>query len=185
MKPDKQEIKRLMNIALSDTQLQNNTQGYVPIVTYNKIYNKSLKKLFESENAIILLYLQERNVGHWVTVIDHGNYIEYFDSYGNYPDEPLTWNSLAKNEQLGQSRPFFLEKVIRTKGCKLYYNSCQLQLHSNDSETCGRYALVRIRHKNKSLQAFLNYLEKKRKQLNLANFDQTVAFLTRDIDRQI
>lgn len=185
MKIDKQEIKRLVDIALSETQLQNNTKGFVPIITYNKIYNKSLKKLFESENAIILLYLQERNMGHWVTVVNHGNYIEWFDSYGSYPDSMLTWNSKAKNEQLGQSRPFFLEKVIRTRGCKLYYNGCQLQLRSNDSETCGRYALLRVRHKNKSLQAFLNYLERERKKLNLENFDQTVAYLTRDINRQM
>ena len=70
---------------------------YLPnarLLTYNdlsKIENIT-DLLPKHKTYFILLYpvVSETN-GHWVCLTRYRKTIEYFDSYGNKPDQPLTW----------------------------------------------------------------------------------------------
>jgi hypothetical protein len=181
---NKKLIKKLQKIALSESQLQEFTRLHVPIKTYDELNKNNIGKLLDNpSHALMVLYLQKQNFGHWVLLIDHGDYVEYFDSYGGYPDKPLTWLTEAKNDELGQENPLILQKIAQGLEKKpVYYNPFKLQ--NDDSNTCGRHALVRYRNKNLDIGQYKQALDKAKKELGLTNYDQLVTWLTRDIRKQ-
>ena len=181
-------LNELKKIALSSKQLQENTPSHIPILTYKEIYGKSLDSLLKN-GAFILLYLWERQYGHWCAVIRHNNGkdVEFFDPYGEKPDYWLSKNSYEKNKELGQQKPYLLNKILKdNKYDHIYYNPIAFQDNSNPSDirSCGRWILTRILNQNLSLDQFKEYIDDVMKQNNIKTKDGAVAFLTRSIDKQ-
>ena len=181
-------LNELKKIALSSRQLQENTPSHIPILTYKEIYGKSLDSLLKN-GAFILLYLWERQYGHWISVIRHNNGrdIEFFDPYGRPPDYWLSKNSYEKNKELGQEKPFLLNKILKdNKYDHIYYNPIAFQDNSDPSDvrTCGRHVLTRILNRDLNLDEYTQYLKDVMKENNIRSYDGAVAFLTRSIDKQ-
>lgn len=178
----------LKKIALSTKQLQNNTEKHIPILSYDEIYGKSLDQLLKN-GAFIILYLWEKRYGHWCVVTRHNNGrdVEFFDPYGKPPDYWLSKNSYAKNKELGQEKPYLLNKILKNnKYDQIYYNPIAFQDNSNpeDVRTCGRHVLTRIRNRDLSLDEYTQYLKDVQKQHKIPTMDGVVSYLTRDIDEQ-
>ena len=179
MSVNKKELKELKKIALSSQQLQENTEKHIPILRYPDIYGKSLNKLLKN-GAFILLYMWGENIGHWVCIIDHPeeNAVEFFDPYGYGIDHWLSGNTPEKNKELGQAKPYLLNKVKKGNH-RFYYNPVKLQHESKPEEI-----LLRIRNRHLTLKNYIKELKKVKKKHNLKNMNQTVAYLTRHIDEQ-
>ena len=118
-----------------------------PIVLYNELkkYPHINQLLPKVGSYAIILYQDSPHSGHWTAVLrPTDNQIEYFDSYGKCPDEPLSWSSPEKQNQLGIHAPY-LSNLLKASGKKLVWNKKKFQ-KDNDPEisTCGRHCCFRI-----------------------------------------
>jgi len=126
-----------------------------------------------------ILYESSLNSGHWVALVRGEKAFLYFDSYGNLPGFPLTWNTLEKNVELGQDKPTLVDMFRITK-MPVYYNDFDYQNKKNtDVATCGRWAtafLIHVKKYKGDLKSF------KRETLKRAKGKNLDKFITRVID---
>ena len=82
--------------------------------------------------------------------------IEFFDSYGKNDAELLEYSETSKYFTNGTPLITYLINDARKKhGCGYVYNNQQLQSADfEDIATCGRYAALRVRFHNISLDKF-------------------------------
>jgi len=148
----------LLHKSMSDKDLNE----YFPnakVLKYNEIprevpADEFLKKVGE---VVFILYEAEENSGHWTCLARAADCFFYFDSYGNKPDVPLTWNNAETNERLGQSFPILTKMFSITKQ-PVYYNDFDYQNKKDfDMATCGRWAtsfLIHFKKYGGSLKSF-------------------------------
>ena len=120
----------------------------------------SIEDCFDSLGRCVFLYLTTSPTsGHWVCMFKrNNNTIEYFDSYGEKPEQPKTWISREQNEQLGQSEPVLM-KLLKESRNRIYYNTFPYQKNKEDTNTCGRWCLARLICKDFSNQQFFNLVK--------------------------
>lgn len=139
-------IKEIIESPLDDKVIRD----YLPdanIITYDKLKKyKSIEELLPNKiDYFILLYLREKNSGHWTIISRYDNVIEYNDSYGNKIDEPLTWVSPEQNKMLGITKKYLSDLLFKQNKFYVISNDKDYQKESNviDINTCGRYAVCR------------------------------------------
>jgi hypothetical protein len=140
--------------------------GAPQFVRYSELKNMSgLDDIFGEHGMCLLLY-DTANVGHFVTLIRlDAQTIEYFDSYGDIPEEFIK-----------DKRFRFLTRLIVGSNCDVVANDNKLQRLSRDIATCGRHCAARLRmwmeHKT-SLDDYCTLMEK-----NKGDPDKLVTLLT-------
>jgi hypothetical protein len=156
-----------------------NIRKYFPnakILKYSELADiKDITQLLpQNKSFFFLLYEQSLNTGHWVVVnryMDNGrDTICFFCSYGSKVDGPLYWNSNAKNQELGQSRPFLTE-LLQKSGKQLQYNRVQYQSKTSPVATCGAFATLWIKaniRDNMNLQDFHDWIAEIKKETGLS-----------------
>jgi hypothetical protein len=115
-----------------------------PVIRYNELKNKSLQQLLPKDGSYcIILYQQSENSGHYVALYRQNGVINYFCSYGSYPDSQLKWVSSQVNRQLG-IQPF-ITSMLKDSDSPILYNSHPLQ-NKKDARiaTCGRWCICLI-----------------------------------------
>lgn len=143
-----------MNYLVTETDIRN-TLGNVNIVVYRDLHRvKSLFDLFKGKPYFVLLYEHAPNIGHWCLVINHGDRIEVFDSYGIKVDDELGFSTKEFREQTNM-RPH-LSKLLLDTGKKVEYNHFKLQ--GEKSATCGRYVIWRALLHFLTLEDFKKFL---------------------------
>jgi hypothetical protein len=126
----------------------------------------------------IMLYEQEKNSGHWVALLRYGNTIEYFDSYGNPPNFPLSY-STEMNDSLDQHPEYLNNLLLNQNKFKVIYNTYKFQSEKNNSGTCGKYVtlrLIKLKYGNMNLTKFINFFKKLKTKYKLTN-DQLITLL--------
>jgi hypothetical protein len=75
--------EKISHYALSEDDIRK-LAGNVPIMRYPELKKFSTPdEMFNGKKAVVLLFLTENNDnGHWLTVLNHPDKIEVFDSYG-------------------------------------------------------------------------------------------------------
>lgn len=166
--------------AISETPMgDDNIRKYFPnakILKYSELADiQDITQLLpQNKSFFFLLYEQSLNTGHWVVVnryMDNGrDTICFFCSYGSKVDAPLYWNSNAKNQELGQSRPFLTE-LLQKSGKQLQYNRVQYQSKTSPVATCGAFATLWIKaniRDNMNLQDFHDWIAEIKKETGLS-----------------
>ncbi len=91
----------------------------------------SLDQLFAKDQAVIILLQIEApdapKVGHWIALLDQGDHVEHFDSYGLSADEEL---ALTHESDL-------LTKLLQTASTRVEDSTTKLQHISEHTNTCG------------------------------------------------
>jgi hypothetical protein len=153
---------------------------YLPnakIIRYSELkkYNDIDDLLRNNVDYCILLYEESKNKGHWVCVLKYNDTIEYFDSYGGYPDNPLKWNSDMTNNSLGQE-PFLCRMFDNTEK-EVIFNPIKYQEDEDDVNTCGRHCVFRILNLLEKERELGQYYEimKEIKKLTKSSYDDIVA----------
>ncbi len=125
-----------MDVPLSDGDIRRRLPG-VPVLKYSDL--RSFTRL--PDVCIILLEWQHNN-GHWTCVFHDGGEAQYFNSLGQKYDSDL--NCLARSARiiLGESGNE-IERLLNGAHCE--WNRVKFQ--ADDSETCGRHCINRIREK--------------------------------------
>ena len=64
--------------------------------------------------------------------------LEYFDSYGLKPDEPLEWGKFKKT-------PHYLSQLLAKQKLRIHYNTIDFQNKRDYTmSTCGAFVVFRI-----------------------------------------
>ena len=121
---------------------------YLPncrILKYSQFrdFNNIEDILPHDKDYCIILYENQPNSGHWTAIMRFDDRIEYFDSYGNKPDLPLSWVSQETNNVLGQDK-HYLSMLLNRTPLEVYYNDFPYQVEKKDVNTCGRHCIFRI-----------------------------------------
>ena len=131
------DVKR---ISMDDSDIK----YYLPdgrILTYSELSNyKKIEDLLPRHKSyFILLYpVQSESSGHWVSLTRYGRTVEYFDSYGKKPDEPMTWGKYNNVHRR-------LSELLNNTKLRVDYNNIDFQNNKDFTiATCGSYVVFRI-----------------------------------------
>jgi len=135
--------------------------GKTNILVYEDLENvNNIDSILAPYDASIILYQTAENFGHWITLLKTGeNSLEFYDSYGLSVDQELnTDNEFHKRVHEGKIVPH-LTHLIQQSGYKVKSNKVRLQANLEDVNSCGRYAALRVRLRNFSMEKFNGLLK--------------------------
>ena len=182
------EIKRLMDIPLSDVQILKLVDGKANLILYPDMHKiKSIDELLNPYGACIILYESKPSYGHWTALIKlKGNEIEFFNSYGDtakihdgIPDAMLGFISESFRKKSFQNHTY-LAKLMVDSPYNLSYNQYNFQKDGEFIKTCGRHTGMRIKWKHLTLDEYYRTLKQYCKEFN-TDFDGAVCILSKDI----
>ena len=161
-----------MDKSLSTTEILQYLKGKTKIVIYPELKKiKNISELLASYKSFVLLYLTGPNYGHFVCVIDHGNRIEFFDSYSIKPDKEFDF---INNDKLNGVK--YLSKLLYKTKKPIEYNHIKLQQDGDEIATCGRWCALRLLLKDIKLDDFIYMMTNTK-----MSPDKLVTYLTRNI----
>jgi len=155
-----EKARTLISRPTSKRDLEYLLGGKVSIYRYEDILNFSLDDILGKFRSTILLYPNsgDEDIGHWVCLFERPgtNVIEYFDSYGIFPDDHIDDFNLDIDDLRepipDKLRELFLDEI--EKGSReIFWNETQFQSlktkNGQEIATCGLWCYLRI--KNNSL----------------------------------
>ena len=168
-------MNSLKSIPLSDRDIYSKLQGRTNIIMYNQLNNvNDIEGILVDDSAVILYEKRPKN-GHWVCIIRYLKKgvptIEFFDSYGIFPDDEKRYidkDFLSSSRQTKNRLDELLLKA--SKRYRIEYNNYRLQKKSSDIATCGRHVVSRILLKNLNIDEY-NKLMNSFKQYGLSPDD--------------
>lgn len=174
-KADEKRLKKVLKyykgISLSDADVMKLVNGKAKVLVYSDLANyKTLDDAMGPHGALFLLYESQPDYGHWTCVFRRGNLIEFFDSYGGFPDTQLEWIDDHFREISGQSYPL-LTWLLYHSPYDLSYNEHKFQKKGDDIATCGRWCSLRLAMKDMPLEEFYDAFHGRRS-------DDVVSILT-------
>lgn len=172
-----------INLIIKDPIDDSEIRKYLPdakIMLFKHLakYNSINEIIPNNKDYFILLYEQAPYNGHWVCVSKFNDNIEYFDSYGLEPSEPLKWNDNKVNNYLGQGKNYLFD-LLKNSKIKILYNPIKYQKYSPDVNTCGRYCIGKIlmmKKFNYDMNDFYNYMNIIKNKLKL-DYDKIISFI--------
>lgn len=112
----------------------------------------SERELFrQNKAAVVLLQIEGKNrnpVGHFILLLDKGNHLEHFDSYG-----------LTMEEELSITHEQHLSRIFKEYRKPIVNNTKKLQTLKEDVNTCGRWVVARLMLQQLSLEEFLSFIK--------------------------
>lgn len=147
---------------LSDADIRKILGRDIKITTYPEMkHMRSIDQLFDRKGRCIILFLTTSPTsGHWLCMIRRPSSIEFFDPYGEPPDDGQKKEiSLSMLQQLDEEKPY-LTNLLRASGLKVYYNTHDFQKDRADVNTCGRHCVVRLLYAPYSLEKYKSIIDK-------------------------
>lgn len=159
-------ILKIENIPSNYIGIQNSILPISNIqIDYDELrYKKNYKEIFQN-NRCVVLYLpnKSKSIGHWVLMINQGDYIEFFDPYGLHITQ-LRYILGLEN---------YLERIIHQDRKKIIFNNVRYQKFREHINTCARHCAVRGRLSDLSLKEYHNLIFDTKN-----NPDELVSILT-------
>ena len=123
------------------------------LIRYEQLADyKTIDEIFRND-ACIILQQQTRSYGHWVILTRHHNLIEYFCSYGSYPDELFDKFAYQK-KYCDKYLSILLANYLAKGSGVLRYSPYRLQKSSLRTQTCGRWCAMRYFFKSIPIKQF-------------------------------
>ena len=160
------ELSLAKAYALTDEDVVNAVKGKAKVVLYEDIKDyDSIDELLKPYGAVFILYQQKPSSGHWVPLFKRENNkgnteVEFFDGYGLAPDEELFFTDKKMRKKLNHDYPYLTELLYNApRGYELIYNEHPFQKYGKGIATCGRHCVLRLQHRNKSLEDYLRWFK--------------------------
>ncbi len=145
-----------MNYSLSTSDIIKKMNGKVRIISYEDLHKyNSIYEILYPYGYVVIIYLTKEHYGHWICVLeDIRGRIEVFDSYGIFkPDHELDLIDPKFKKISYQDQPYLSELLARS-GKLIEYNDYQFQSFDDNISTCGRWCILRLIFKSKTIQEF-------------------------------
>lgn len=171
-------LKHYKDIALSDKDVTNLLGGRVNIILYPNLHKyRDIDEVLGPHGACVLLFEAKKGYGHWVCLFKVGlNEIEFFNSYGGYPDDSLKKISCHYARISNQIIPY-LSVLLLQSPYELSYNEFQFQKKTDGIRTCGRHCVFRLLNRDLDLYQYVDLLKILRKKCN-TDYDGVVTIFT-------
>lgn len=153
-------LERVKAYPLSDGDIRR-ILGDTKILTYPQLKGlRSADDLFDDKGRCLLLFLTESETeGHWCCLLNKKKGIEFFDPYGDSPEEVKDEIPTSRLEALDMDSPY-LTRLLRKSGRPVYYNTYKFQKERSDVNTCGRHCVVRLLYAPYSLETYKKIIDK-------------------------
>lgn len=170
----KKDLKKKEMKALSNFDILKIFNNKVKIYTYNELTDfNDIFDAFYPYDCIFLLFETNKNFGHWVCLINKKNSIEFFDSYGIFPDKELKYSKISFRLNNNMLLPH-LTALLYNCNKQIEYNDHKLQNIKNKYiATCGRWCVFRYMCKEFDIDVFANFFKNKK-----YNPDEMITILT-------
>lgn len=171
-------IKKYESVALSNFDILKMLDDKVKIVLYPQLkdYNH-IDDVLGQHGACILLFEAKPKYGHWCSLFKiNDNEIEFFNSYGGFPDDSLKYIPKKYRIKSGQDIPI-LSFLLMNSPYKLFYNEFPFQKINSDIKTCGRHCVVRLILRGLDIYQYKDFLDDIRKKYDIS-YDKIVTLLT-------
>jgi hypothetical protein len=154
-------LKRVKEYALSDADIRKVLGNDIQIWNYPQLKGLSnIDEMFDRKGRAILLFPNSGPYsGHWTCLIRKPRQIEFFDSYGEPPEEQKDGLPQSKLEQYDIDTPE-LTRLLRGSSVPVYYNTHQFQSNNMDVASCGRHCIVRLFYAPYSLNKYKSVIDK-------------------------
>jgi hypothetical protein len=155
------DLKKVKAYALSDTDIRNALGDDIGFVLYPQLEHMDhIDECFDSKNRCILFCPNSSpTTGHYVCMIRFPKYIEFFDPYGEKPEEFKAGISKTRLEQMDIDKPF-LTRLMRESKIPIYYNTHQFQALDPNVATCGKHCITRLLYAPYNLNKYYNIIKK-------------------------
>jgi hypothetical protein len=175
---EKEQLKYYEDIALSNYDILNLLKGRVNIVLYPDLHKyKHIDDVLGKHNACILLFEAKPHYGHWCAIFKNKKKeLEFFNSYGGYPDDSLNYIPLHFAEVSNQLVPY-LSILMHNSPYELFYNEFAFQKHNKNTKTCGRHCVFRIMNKHVDIYEYKRILDNLCKKYK-TDYDGVVTIMT-------
>ena len=151
------KLDALKGYSLTNFDLLKMLDNNIHIMTYPELVEcKTIDEALAPHDALILLYESKSHYGHWCAIIKRDNTIEHFDSYGIMPDEELKFATNAFRKSNKMRLPHLTALLIECP-YRIEFNEFQLQEKKQGVNTCGRWAGLRVLHKDMPIEEFAEY----------------------------
>ena len=148
-------ITKANKTILSGQDIKNLTLNTVNVVPYHVLMDtKNINELFklstgEIARAVVILYEDKKNNGHFTCLIDRrkesGDF-EFFDPYGcDHLDEELKFSKYDTLLLKQSHKHKTLSQLINESGYNSFCSHYKFQKDNENINTCGRHCAVRIR----------------------------------------
>jgi len=173
----KQQLEELVEEPMGDDDIRlyfpnANIMRYGDLQQYSSIDHLLPKRV----DYCFILYEDSVNKGHWICLSKYGDTVEFFDSYGGYPDSQLKWVDMARRLKLNQARPW-LSLLLDLCDYDVIYNPFKYQKESMDISTCGRHTVWRIINlveNDKDLEGYYKMMKKLKSETD-ESYDEIVS----------
>lgn len=177
----KKILNDISNKPLSGIEILKMLKGRTKIIIYPKLeqYN-DIDEILKPYGSCVILYLTQKNYGHWVCLIDHDDRIEFYDPYKNYtPDSELKNIDYNFRIESNQIYPYLAMLLCKSKK-DIEYNNYEFQKFNKNIKTCGRHCVSRILFKKYKLDEYNKIIKTLCKEYNLTP-DQLVTYITKNL----
>ena len=173
-------VKQRESVALSGSDIKTFLDNQVEVMRYADLMDfENIDDVLGRSGAVILLYQTERDFGHYTALFrseKDRKVLIFYDSLGIGMDNELKF-SRFNQRNMGGRIVKHLTRLTEAGNYKVISNRDRLQKSLTDNNTCGRYAMLRIKFKHMSNQRFNHFL----KSNNGYDADYAVTILTMDI----
>ena len=138
-------VAKVKEYALSDGDIRKILGPDISIITYPMLGEMgSIEDAFDNKGRCVMLVPNASpTMGHWVAMIKRPDHIEFFDPYGDAPEEQKEGLLQSRLQSLDIDQPY-LTKLLRASGKPVYYNTKGFQQEKASVATCGRHAVSRL-----------------------------------------
>ena len=156
-----------MNVSLSIEDVQRCLGDDAGVVIYNQAFFPGGPTVREQLarwpwRALIMLTRSSDSYGHFTALFERptpkGTSLEIFDSYGRQADVYNKQLPVSMQVRLGQTAPFLLDAIARSKYNRIYWNEYDFQRESPDVSTCGRWCIVRLYKRKLTVAGFRDFV---------------------------
>ena len=174
---DLRNLEERLHYPLSDDDIELYLGKKANIINFSELKNyKHIDDLLPTNlSYVIILIEQQKNSGHWITIMKYNNTIEYFNSYGFKPNYEMKF----LNKLFGQNKND-LTRLLTKNNYDVIYNSFKFQdIKNPNSNACGRHIICRIiamKNLQQSLPEYISMMKKLQKKYEL-DYDMLVSLL--------
>jgi hypothetical protein len=157
-----------MDKSLSDSDIR--SLGIPNVILYEDLKNMDPRTLL-SKLPLVVLYQNDKDIGHWVMLHRTPEGFEFFDSLGYMPDKEF--------EFLKMKQPHYIAKMLYdlSQVEKINYNPHVLQVDKPGVATCGRHCVVRHMFSGYGIDDYARSIKAVSNKLNITP-DELVTKLT-------
>lgn len=179
---------------ISDTDILDLVDHRANWISYDKLAKgvqdgkiTSIYDILGKKKACIILYLTNKDYGHWTCVFSRDDdSIEFFDSYGYKPDSEFTFVPEHIRKTLRENLPV-LTALLYAAGVPIHYNNHHLQSskpyldYGVPPATCGYWVATRLNNRKLDADQFAKVFKDVKDKLKV-DPDYVVTLLNQELD---